>query len=472
VGSHSKVAVGTILQRFAYLAALLAVPISCSGMMVRVDGSAWMKVVVVTPDVLVCHLTVSGSESSQLIGLDRSTGKVRWRHAVGFETSAGTGDRGGAFYLANTNSLQKRDCTSGAILWQTNLLAVPEQETPPRKTVRDHLQNVKSFFLNEPSPATAVVSIRIAGRAPQFFECPAPIALENRVFLARTAMSGGGCVYMTHFHDWLIFDSAKGKLAASGSGPFVGAAGQAAFILDTDKLLAMVKEDGLVGAARAGISNSTVSLFSRVDHNHTRGDRVLVMGNGSRASATLLDDAGRQIASFPAGNYKSSTGWVLLDSGVLKYSRSWSSDIAPPQTTNDPRALLQLFDFKGRLTAHRELAMGQGNEWHLECVGVTKAGVPIFYTKPHLFTLRLPTLEPSFLGSQPLTPSSPGREFQDAFHADVNSETVFQIGGNATLYQMQKSSEARPIVIRAIDTRANKTLWTHDESVLIKKGVY
>jgi hypothetical protein len=462
---------GTVLKLLSFAAALLVVQISATAMMIRVDGSARLKVVVVTPDVLVCHLTVSGIEGSQLIGLDRSMGKVSWRHAVGFETSAGAGDGRGAFYLVNANTLQKRDNKSGTVLWQTNLLSVGEQITPPRKTVGDHLENVKGFFLHQRSSLMTLRAVGLAaGRAPQFFECPPPVPFENRVFVARHALSGGGCVYTTHFHDWLVFESAKGNLAASGGGQLLGTVRQGAFVEEADRSVAVVKEAGLVDGARPGISNAVVRWFSGIDPNHARGNRALLMGEkNGRAAATLVDERGREFASFPAGNYDSWTGWVVLDSGILKYSKSWSSEIAPPQTTNDPRALLQLFDFKGRLVAHRQLAMGKGNEWYLNCVGVTKAGVPVLYTKPHLFTLRLPTLEPSFLGIPRLTPSSPEREFEDEFRGDVHSETVFQISGNATLYKMQKSSETRQILISAIDTAANKTLWTHREPVVIKR---
>jgi outer membrane protein assembly factor BamB len=131
----------------SYVAAILgAVSFSCQAMLISVDGSADLRIVVVTPDTLVGQLTVSGGDRSELIGLDANTGVLRWRHAVEFRITAGACE-GNVFYVVSANALQKRDGKSGAVLWQTNLLAISQQKTATRKTVGELVESAKAFSL-------------------------------------------------------------------------------------------------------------------------------------------------------------------------------------------------------------------------------------------------------------------------------------------------------------------------------------
>jgi hypothetical protein len=307
-----------------------------------------------------------------------------------------------------------------------------------------------------------------AGFSPQFFACPALIPDRDRLFLARRAMSGGGCIYTSHFVDWLVFDAAGAEVTASGSGDFIGGAGKTGFLLNPDESVTVVRQGKLFSSGAPGISNSALSTFSVQDSKHVRHDRGLVFGQkNDRPVAAVLDDRGHEIVCFPATMNDWHTGWVVLDSGVLKYSKSWNSEIAPAQTTNNPLALLQLFDFKARLVSHRQLRMTKGDAWSLECIGVTRGGTPIFYSEPHLFSLRLPGLEPCFVRVERSSAQS-----EDTFHTDANSELVFHVSGNATLYKMHTPSEARIIVVRAIDTKSGIVKWIYKEPVVIRKKNY
>jgi len=349
--------------------ALFSFALDAPAMVIPVEGHAGIHLVLISEPILVCSKNVSGEEQEELFALNTTDRTVKWRHKAKRVSPSAVADKAGNFYMFADNVLQKRELRSGSVVWEARLDTIPEQKTPPRLTLKEHAQRIVEKLTL--APAAVAVLPRVS-TTPNFYAYQ-PVLSESTLIVFREAMSGGGCIVMTCFRDWLTFSIGTGKNIAGGSGELLGTAGNTALFKDPYGVLQMKGNDMdelNVPSLPAGshLMNWFHSRLSGAQYSsHERC--IFKDGRNDREELFIFDSRKSEISSVklpvPRGFQ---VNWVLLDGHLLRYGECQASPGGKP---SDVSPWFELYDLKGQLIGRTNVTTMPDGSWYLRFLGTS-----------------------------------------------------------------------------------------------------
>jgi hypothetical protein len=460
----------TVNFRLLWLAfGLLFLSSNTRAQFVRVDGHADLNVLFVHDQTILFSKRISGAED-ELFALDAKARTVRWRQEVKAIGSTAVTDTNGAFYMFARDCLQKRDLHTGKLIWKTQLDSIPQQKTVPKPTLSDRWQAILAKLQGGGRP---FVPITVSfGGAPNRYDYK-PVLSGPSLVVFREAMSGGGCVILSCFKDWLMFDRNTGKQTSAGSGERLGVAGSS-LLVDDVAGFGLIRNGQFRDFSFDGLNSSqSHNSFSSRDRSAQyswNGRCVFKNGDNEREEIFVYDAEKSKVDSFKLPVVPGlQVNWVLLDSNLLRYAEcpAYSSDGKGSRGA----PWFELYDLKGKLIARRETGALTNEHWFLSFLGTSPTSTVLFQDGDGRIVVETPSLR--------ITPSSPANRIKrtdnetsytyTSWHMDRGSRHLYEVQRNTMVYKMTGPQMKHAFEIKAVEATTGQRLWEYIEPTTIKR---
>jgi hypothetical protein len=444
-------------------------------MMISIDGYASLDIVLVSDSTVVCSTRVSSTPHQNLLGLDALTGALKWKVQTTNVLTQGVLADPNSFLVVTRDFLEKRSLVTGKIIWSTPLAAIPEQKTTPRRLLKDYVEMAKEKV----GLSSGGISLRITaglGRTPNSYWYCDPILTGSRILLTREAYSGtGGCIIMTCFHDWLLFDAKSGKIVEGGSGKMLGRTLTSTLVGDDIGMFHVEsgniqRRDDLALAGRSDWDSTgsgshynyeKLSLNDRCVFgvSSSAGNELVIFDNRTGKMRTML---------IPTTRPDHQSGWVLLDKHILRYSECprYGSDKA---TAAAAGPWFELYDWDGKCIRTSVMAANKKPaSWSWIHFRDRATNAITFDMDGKLFTVAIPSLAVSELANDK-TREGQNRFFPEPIVSSPFGKIQYQGLGSTNMYVMSSDVVGHNLTVVARDSKTGKALWKHTERVTVKR---
>jgi hypothetical protein len=445
---------------------LFALP--CLASMIWIDGSASVRIVLVTESNVICSSTASGDRQESLFALDARNGNVLWRFSTP-RIFKGTLASSGTFLLITKDFLESRSLATGKVNWSTRLDAIPQQITKPRLKLKDRVAELVQKALGN-GPATITVATGLGG-TPNSYRYSEPILTGARILISREAVNhSGGCVVMGCFKDWLLFDTRTGSFVRGGSGDILGRAGISTLVGSDAGVFRIAK-----GSADAVTLPSTASRA----YWSVRSDRfptgqlscndacAFEIGWSGESELIRYDGhTGRMRAmSIPTTRNNYQSGWVLLEEYILRYSECSRFDVKREQSDC---VWFELYDWEGKCVRSAETPQVGTNAYlsWVSFVGRTNDTVH-FQSGERNLSVAVPSLAIT-THTQPRTGGN--YYYNDPQSFSPSRGVFYESRGNTNITKMPTNVMPHELTVTARRSATGQILWKHSDRVLIQRN--
>jgi hypothetical protein len=262
------------------------------------------------------------------------------------------------------------------------------------------------------------------------------------------------------FDDWLLFDTADGKLLHRGTDACLGLAGDVVVAArDANSIVAVNSSDysqcriyrRQTPGALAACPLDLWSGGPEIQYSH-EGKCIfkITVAPASVNAAAVFNSSSRKLTILePLQEPELPADWILLSDFAIWYL-----------TTGH----IAVYDFYGKLVREYKLQPptdAPGDK--LRFAGTSGNGSPIFRRAEHLLVFDVPSLE--------LTADlmrQPNASWGDIF-IKRGSDIIYSVEGNAVFEKMPAEQLNHRIAVNLISVKSGQTLWSHTEEVTIKK---
>ena len=390
------------------------------------EGWANVNIVAATSDVVVCAIHVSTAQD-ELFALDTLGKKVLWRKKGYAVTRGETDGRGNFLVVEPAEKLLSRKLKNGEVNWQSPF-------PPPRD--------------NEPN-SSRHICCKYRG----------PFVRGQKAFVFRQGRKAPSADVL--FNDWLVFDTADGRLLQHGDSYPLGLAGD---------LLVVEKDHGSI-AAITGSDFREYPIYRKhaphasaahpfdawprggpqIQYSH-EGRCVFRIADspGPLYRATIYDSSGRKLTILePAEDPSLPVDWILLSDYAIRYSAA---------------GRIAVYDSVGKRARQYELPPPtDADNDNLLFAGTSGNGSLIFRRRERLLVFDVPSLE--LTAQVKRKANAPwGRIF-----IKRASDIIYSVEGNTVFENMPAEQVTRKIIVNLTSLKSGQTLWAHTKEVTIKK---
>jgi hypothetical protein len=442
-------------------------------MMVSIDGYASLNIVLVSDSTVVCSTKVSSTPHQNLLGLDALTGALKWKVQTTNVLTAGKLASSNSFIVVTRVFLEKRSLATGKIIWSTQLDAISQQKTTPRRLLKDYVEMAKEKIGLSSGGTSLRLTVGLGGTPNSYRYCD-PILTGSRILLTREANSGGGCVIMRCFEDWLLFDAQTGKFMEGGSGGMLGRTRTTALVGDEIAVFKVesggVKEVGNLDLAGRSYWYSSRSFDHYGPEKSSLNDRCTFGVRSSAGDELVLFDSrtGKvrtMLAPTTRTNYQD--GWVLLDQHILRYSEG--SRYGSDKATAAAGPWFELYDWEGKCIRTSVMAASKKPaSWNWIHFRDRATNAITFDMDGKLFTVAIPSLAVSELANDK-TREGQNQFFPEPIVSSPFGKIQYQGLGSTNMYVMSSDVVGHNLTVVARDSKTGKALWKHTERVTVKR---
>lgn len=448
---------------------LLPVASNLSAQLVPVEGHAFLSVLLVHDQTVLCLKSVSGTED-ELFALNAKARTVQWRQAVSAVGPRAVTDANGACYVFARDFLQKRDLHTGQLIWMTRLDSIPQQKPAPKLTLADRWQAILAKLQARSPPIAPIAGGLFRGGRPNRYIYE-PALSGSGLVVFREAMSCSGCVIQRCFNDWLMFDQNTGKQTSAGSGEHLGEAGSSLLVDDVTGF-GLIRNGKFKDISFDGLNSSQFHnwfSFPRASAQYSKNGRCVFESMGNGVEEIFVYDAERsKVDSFKLPVVPGfQVNWVLLDSHLLRYAEgpAYSSD------GEQSRAIpwFELYDLKGRLIARRQIGDGTNEHWFYSFVGTSPTGKVLFRDADGRVVVETPSLRVTTLNAAVRTKPSDTETSYTSLHMERASRHLYEVQGNTTISKMPGPRMEHTFRISAVEADTGRRLWDYLEPATIRR---
>jgi hypothetical protein len=454
----------------ALVAVLVTLALPGNGMIVPIEGKAWLRIILITDSNVVCSASVSGDSLESLFALEANSGKVMWRTSA-CRVSKGGAVSDGAFLLIANDVLEKRSLSTGKIIWATRLDSIPKQITQPRKSLKDRAEEILEKVGIGSGSKTITVSVGL-GRTANSYHYSEPILTGTGVLLSREANEGsGGCVIIRCFEDWMLFNAAKGALVKGGSGGILGRT-RAATLVGSETGVFRVSggsaEELDIQTLAGRNSWYAGSERFRNEQLSSKDSCAFILTASSGDQLAYYDDRSRKTRTFtlptPWSEYQS--GWVLFDELFLRYSECSRYDAPKTQT---PKLWFEIYDLNGKRLHEVELP-APSDDGRLSWVSyLTKSGdtVRLNY-RDQILSVAVPSL--IVTTNRPIPHVADfSKSPYDTQSLSPSGVTVYETYGSTNISSMPAPSVSHDLQLISRNSANAAVRWKYAERVVIQR---
>jgi len=408
-------------------------------LMVQLEGWAYVDIIAATSDVVVCSKRVSGAED-ELFALDTLGKKVLWRKNAYAVTRGETDGLGNLITVEIGDRLVSRKLKNGDVNWHKDLHAIAP---------------------GEPSQHPLPSDPNLARPSGLRYEYRDPLIRGEKAFVFRQARRGSPDRWSVLFEDWLVFDTADGRLLHHGSGACLGLAGDVPVVSKDDNTIVAINPSDYSqteiyrDSTRDRLLAQPIDPWSRgtpaIQYSH-RGRCIFNISTipGNASTPAVYDSSNRKLTVIkPREKQNLPDNWILLSDYAIGYSAT---------------GRIAVYDADGKFLRESTLdTRTDADSAAIQFAGTSGTGAVIFRRAESLLVFDIPSLElTDHVERKPAQPW--GRVF-----IRRSSDIIYSVEGNTSLQKMRPDRMPHKLTINLISLKSGQTLWSRIEEATIKK---